>query len=126
MKQLLFDSWHSWKVCFLSGCKKFLWGFVRIITCIILGILSVIRWLWRLLRKAVGDYPTSSIIIAVLLCIGIYLFMFVKGRARLVTAEHQRDSLSYELSKFTQMYDSTETIVINGDTIRYGENICSE
>ena len=126
MKQLLFDSWHSWKVCFLSGCKKFLWGLVRIITCIVLGILSVIRWLWRLLRKAVGQYPTSAIIIAVLLCIGIYMFMFVTGRARLVTAEYQRDSLSYELSKFTQMYDSTATIIINGDTVRYGEELCAE
>ena len=56
----------------------------------------------------------------------IYVFMFVKGRARLVTAEYQRDSLSYELSKFTQMYDSTATIIINGDTVRYGEELCAE
>lgn len=117
-KSILFDSWHQWKVCFLSGCSKFLWGLLRIITCVILGILSIIRYLWRLFVAFVRRNPIIAIGGFVTVIIFTWLLTFVQMRSRAVGAEHQRDSLSYELSKFTQMYDSA-TYVITNDTTYY-------
>ncbi len=117
-KSILFDSWHQWKVCFLSGCSKFLWGLLRIITCVILGILSIIRYLWRLFVAFVRRNPIIAIGGFVAVIIFTWLLTFVQMRSRAVGAEHQRDSLSYELSKFTQMYDSA-TYVITNDTTYY-------
>lgn len=111
--ELLFDSWHSWKVCFLSGCKKFAWGGARIVTCILLGVLSILRWLWRLLIKAVGNYPTAAIIIALTACIGIWLFTYASSKARLVTAENERDTMAYRLQQYEAMYDgNTDSLII--------------
>lgn len=117
MKELLFDSWHQWKVCFLSGCKKFMWGIARVITCIIFGFLSVLRWLWRRLVKAVGSYPTLAIIVAIAACIAVWALTFAQGRARLVTAEFQRDSLCYELSELRKCSDKGESVAFGKDTI---------
>ena len=117
-KSILFDSWHQWKVCFLSGCSKFLWGLLRIITCVFLGILSIIRYLWRLFVAFVRRNPIIAIGGFVAVIIFTWLLTFVQMRSRAVGAEHQRDSLSYELSKFTQMYDSA-TCVITNDTTYY-------
>lgn len=117
-KSILFDSWHQWKVCFLSGCSKFLWGLLRIITCVFLGILSIIRYLWRLFVAFVRRNPIIAIGGFVAVIIFTWLLTFVQMRSRAVGAEHQRDSLSYELSKFTQMYDSA-TYVITNDTTYY-------
>jgi hypothetical protein len=117
MKELLFDSYHQWKVCFLSGCKKLCWGLCRIITCIILGVLSVLRWLWHRLVDAVGSYPALAIVVAVAVCIAVWALTFAQGRAKLVTAEYQRDSLCYELSESRKNNDKGKSVVFDKDTI---------
>lgn len=112
-KSVLFESWHQWKVCFLAGCKEFWWGFARIISCLILGILSIIRWLWQLLVKAVSLYPVAAIIIAGILCSLIWLFTYADGKAKLVNAENERDTMAYRLQQFEQMYDgNTDSVII--------------
>lgn len=112
-KSILFDSWHQWKVCFLAGCKEFWWGLARIISCLILGILSVIRWLWQLLVKAVSFYPVASIVISVIICSLVWLFTYANGKAKLVNAENERDTMAYRLQQFEQMYDeSVDSIII--------------
>ena len=67
-----------------------------------------------------GNYPNivlgASIVVAVL----VWVLTFTSMRARAVGAEHQRDSLSYELSKFTEMYDKAgEKVIVEDDTISY-------
>ena len=109
MNSFLFDSWHQWQVCFLAGCRNALWGIYRIMTCVIFGILSIIRCLWRLFVGFVRKNPVIAIVGFAVIIILTWLLTFMQMRARAVGAEHQRDSISYELSKFTQMYD--------GDTI---------
>ena len=100
MSNLLFDSWHQWKVCFLSGCKKFGWGTMRIVTCIILGVLSIVRWLWRMMVRFVSGYPEISIGAAVVIALVVWLITFTSMRARAVGAECQRDSISWEYYQF--------------------------
>ena len=101
----------------MSGLKKFGWGFMRIVSCIILGVLSVIRWLWRLLVKAVSCYPVVAIIVAVVTCAVVFLVTYTSSRVKIKTAEYQRDSVSYELTKFTQAYEQGDSVFIGNDTI---------
>ena len=124
MKNLMFDSFRSWYICMGAQLKSFVYSFIRLVLFTVTGFLSLLRWLWRLLIKAVGNYPAVTIVAACGACIVIFLATYASGRAKLVTAEYQRDSLSYELSKFTQAYDHGEMAVIGADTIKvlkYGE-----
>ena len=67
MKNLLFDDFRQWRVCLWSGVCKAAWGLLRILTCIIFGVVSIIA----------------------------------SERTHRVAAEMQRDSISYELSRYT-------------------------
>ena len=117
MKSLLFESWHQWQVCFVSGCKKSGWGLMRIVTCIIFGVFSVIRWLWRCLIRGVGSYPAVAVIVACAAVMAVWMFTYANGKARLVTVEHTRDSLSYKLHQYTSLSETAEKVVIGEDTI---------
>lgn len=108
--KLLFENFRQWRVCFCAGVSKMVWGICRIITAIVLGIVSILVWLWRKLIDFVGLNPKFSIITAVIIVILVWLFTFVNMRSRAVGAEHQRDSLSYELSKFTQAYSEYDSL----------------
>ena len=117
---LLFDDFHQWLTCLLAGIKKFCWGVFRIVTCLIGAVLSLLRALWRRVVKFVGMYPNIAVSIALVVIALVWVLTFASMRVRAVGAEHQRDSLSYELSKFTQMYDTTGTkITIGNDTVVY-------
>lgn len=125
MSNLLFDSWHQWKVCFREGCKKMVWGIIRIITCVILGLLSIIRWLWQFFIAFVKKNTAIAVGVFLVVILLTWLLTFMKMRVQVVGTEHQRDSLSYELSKFTQMYgDSTRssgeysTVIVDNDTLK--------
>lgn len=108
--KLLFENFRQWRVCFCAGVSKMVWGICRIITAIVLGIVSILVWLWRKLIDFVGLNPKFSIITAVIAIVLVWLFTFVNMRSRAVGAEHQRDSLSYELSKFTQAYSEYDSL----------------
>ena len=125
MSNLLFDSWHQWKVCFCEGCKKMVRGLLRIITCVIFGFLSVVRWLWQLFIAFVKKNTAIAIGGFLVVILLTWLLTFIQMRVQVVGTEHQRDSLSYELSKFTQMYeDSTRssgewsTVIVDNDTLK--------
>lgn len=107
MKKLLFENWNQWKVCFMAGVEKFLWGFFRIITCIIFGVISLLYKLWQLIVGFVKTNPKISIGIFAVILFLTWLFTFTSMRVKFVNVEHQRDSLSYELSKVCN---------VNGDT----------
>lgn len=102
----------------MSGCKKAGWGLLRIVTCIIFGLMSVIRWLWRRLIKGVGSYPTVAVIVACGAFLAVWLLTYANSKAKLVTAEHTRDSLAYELKQITTLLDKGEKVVVGSDTIR--------
>ena len=100
MNSILFDSRHQWRTCFLAGCKSFLWGLMRIVSCIILGILSVFRALWRCLVVFVSNNPKVAIIGTIVIALIVWLVTFASMRARAVGAESQRDSISYAYYHF--------------------------
>lgn len=100
MKDLFFTSWHSWKVCFMSGISKLCWGFMRIITCILLGIVSVFVWLWHMLCDFVGRNPKISVGGFVVIAFLIWMLTFVCMRARAIGAENQRDAIAWQYYDF--------------------------
>jgi hypothetical protein len=43
----------------------------------------------------------------------VWLFTYVNGKAKLVNAENERDTMAYRLQQFEQMYDeSVDSIII--------------
>ena len=120
MNYLLFDDFHQWLTCLLAGVRKFCWGIFRIVTCLIGAVLSLLMALWRRMVRFTGNYPNIVLGAAIVVVALVWVLTFASMRARVVGAEHQRDSLSYELSKFTQMYDKDgEKVIVEDDTISY-------
>lgn len=123
MKNLLFESWRQWKVCFLSGLRNAGWGIWRIITCMVFGFISLCKYLFERLAAAVSKYPKSAIVIFAVTTAVTYVLTFTSGRARTRTAEYQRDSIGYCLDKYLQAYDTTSSIIVGNDTIRHGYDV---
>lgn len=120
MNYLLFDDFHQWLTCLLAGVRKFCWGIFRIVTCLIGAVLSLLRALWRRMVRFTGKYPNIVLGAAIVVVALVWVLTFTSMRAKVVGTEHQRDSLSYELSKFTQMYDKAdEKVIVEDDTISY-------
>lgn len=113
---IMFDSWQSWRICMWSAFKKFVWGLLRLVIFTIGGLLSLIRGAWRACVGWVRNYPNIALGGAIVICVIVWLLSFAQGRASLKTAEFQRDSLSYELSKFTQAYDTVEPFSVIDST----------
>lgn len=103
-KSVLFDSWRQWRVCFVSGVKKMCWGFMRIVTCIILGIVSFLVWLWRVTCRFISRNPDLSLGAFCLLLFFVWLFTFAHMRTRAVSAEWQRDSVTYNFKHFKETH----------------------
>lgn len=124
MDKFLFSDWHQFKVCFLSGCKSFLWGLYRIVSALFFGLMSLTRYLWRRLVKAVAKYPKSTIFIVVVTFALVWGYTYTRMKARLTAAEFGRDSIAYKLSRFEAMYDNdTDSVIIvrkttSNDTIK--------
>ena len=120
MSNLLFDDFRQWRVCLWSGVCKAAWGLCRILTCIVLGIVSVLFYIYKQICAFCKREFWASLIIGTLIaliCFG-WFGTFVKERAARVDAEMQRDSISYELSKFTQFYDG-KTFFLTNDSSLY-------
>lgn len=117
MKDFMFENIAQWRVCMYAAVCKFLWGLTRLLLYTVTGLLSLMRWLWQKLVKWVGNYPATAIVIAVGVFAVIWTLTFAHGRARLVTAEYQRDSLSYRLNELMRLTDTGEKLVVGDDTI---------
>lgn len=103
MKNLLFDNFRQWRVCLWSGVCKAAWGLLRILTCIIFGIVSIIAYCFKQICAFCKREFVASLIIVVLFVLlsAGWLATFMSERTHRVAAEMQRDSISYELSRYT-------------------------
>ena len=103
MSDLLFDNFRQWRVCLWSGVCKAAWGLWRIVTCFLFGVVSVFVFCFKQIGAFCKREFVASLIIGV---IGVVLFVsfgltFVQERKARLSAEMQRDSVSYELSRIT-------------------------
>lgn len=120
---MIYTSFLTWRKAAEYRLRALFTGLYGVIFCIIiLGIVSLLCYVARQInaffrRESVAAGIVTSIII--FLSVG-WVLTFVSERHKRIEAQHRADSLAYNLGRFTQMYDTTETIVINGDTIRHG------
>ena len=102
MSEVLFHSWHQWKVCMVSALKNAAWGITKIISGIFLGIISLIVWLWHLACKWVGKHPNIALGGFIVVAVLVWVLTFVSMRSRAMGAEFQRDSIAYQYQKFKE------------------------
>ena len=105
MKNLLFDDFRQWRVCLWSGVCKATWGLLRILTCIIFGIVSIIAYCFKQIGAFCKREFVASLFIGVIAAAFIISFgtTFVQERKARIDAEMQRDRLSYELDSIKQL-----------------------
>ena len=121
MKNLIYSSFKQWRLSFRYRLEMFFKGIYGLVFhCLIVGVISVLYFVIRQINAFFRRETIAGCIVTFLLALLTmgWITTFVKERHQRVEAQHRADSLAYDLSKFTQMYDSTEIIVINGDTIK--------
>ena len=121
-KKWIFETFRDWYTYLWKAVKTFVVGFVKILYSFLMGIVSVFVYCGKQIEAFCRRETVAAVIVGVVIAMLIlgWVFTFVKGRVAQKTAEHQRDSISYCLSKYMQAYDSTSVIVIDQDTIYNG------
>ena len=117
---MIYKEFRTWRIVSKLYVKRILNGFYGVFCfCLIMGITSVFLAVIRQVNAFYRRETKAAIIItSIILLISFgWIGTFVKERRLYVEAQHKADSLSYSLSKLTQQFDSTELIIINGDTI---------
>ena len=117
-----FESFRSWRIVGWCRLREFLQGLYGIVYIWLLwGILSIFIYIGKQIEAFCRRETIAAFIISILYFLmgtGWYL-TFLHERAMTISAQHKADSLAYDVSRITQMYDSTDIIVINGDTIKH-------
>ena len=119
-KRLSFDSLSDWSSYTIDAIRTLTMGVLGVLLAIIIGLYSVACRACAFLEKIIRMRPVLSVAVVFILMniICIAAIMNVKVQAK--TYEHERDSLSYELSKYTQAYvKDTCTIITNDSTYIY-------
>lgn len=104
MKSLLFDNWKQWLTCFAAAWKSFLWGIVRIISDILLGIVSIFVWLWKCAVRWVGKYPQIALGAFIVIVLLIWLLMYASKKATENGLTAQRDSIAWQYQNFKETH----------------------
>ena len=119
-KRFLFDNLSDWSSYAIDAVRTLAMGVLGVLLAIIIGLYSVACRVCAFLEKIIRMRPVLSVAVVFILMniISIAAIMNVKVKAK--TYEHERDSLSYELSKYTQAYTKdTCTIITNDSTYTY-------
>lgn len=119
-KRIVFNDLDSWLSCIRKAAKWLLKGFFRLFYAIFGGIVTIVYRIYCFLVKKIRQRPLLSVALVFIFMnfVAIAAIMNVKVQAK--TYEHERDSLSYELSKYTQAYaKDTCTIITNDSTYVY-------
>lgn len=94
-----YRSFSDWWGCVKGAAFHLCKGAWMLLQVIFLGIWSILVLVWRKTVKAVGEYPSSAVVVFLAALFFTWLFTFVNMRARAVGAEDRRDALLYELER---------------------------
>lgn len=72
---------------------------------VVVGIASVFRALWLRSVRFVGCYPSISLGGFLVIVVLVWVFTFARMRARAVNAEDQRDSVSWQFTKYKEQHE---------------------
>lgn len=121
--KFIFESFKEWYTYLWKACKHFAKGIFRIVYSLIMGIVSVLAWLTRLIAAFCRRETTASVILfSLIFVLGFgWLSTYMNGKVATRTALYQRDSISLKLDKYLQAYDASAVVIVDNDTIRHGE-----
>ncbi|SEA79992.1 hypothetical protein SAMN04487851_11473 [Prevotella sp. tc2-28] len=118
---MIYIEFRTWYKASQYRLKQFSEGFYGLVVkCLLLGLISLLCYLYRVINAFFRRETIAGCIISVIL-FGVsfsYATSFIKERKLRVEAQYRADSLSYELSKLTQMFEKEDTLIVNGDTLR--------
>lgn len=119
MKKYIFDSFKEWRICLSDALKATVCGMAKVVSTIVLGIVSIIVYAARQVNAFCRRETTAALIIGALLITlsAALVATFVTERTARVSAEYQRDSIAYKNTLLMQAYDAESTLVVNGDTV---------
>ena len=122
MEKYLFLSFGSWQKYIKDAAIEFLTGIVRIIYAILMGIVSVLYILIKLIVKWIRNNPVYSLsALSIVLAVSLVL-VYVNGSVKAKTYEMQRDSISYEMMKIQDAFGG-DTIIVGKSIKRENKNI---
>lgn len=101
----MFKSFSSWRTYTEVAIRTFCVGVGCLIVSVVIGIASVFRALWLRSVKFVGNYPNIALggfLVAITL---VWVVTFVRMRARAVIAEDQRDSITWQFSRYKEQHE---------------------
>lgn len=121
--KFIFESFKDWYSHLWKVCKHLAKGVYGIIYSVIIGIVSVLAWIFRLTAAFCKRETTASVILfSLIFILGFgWLSTYMNGKIATRTALYQRDSISLKLDKYLQAYENSEDIIVGEDTIRYGK-----
>ena len=90
--------------CFAAAWKSFLLGIVRIISDILLGIVSVFVWLWKCAVRWVGKYPQIALGAFIFVLLVVTLLMWASKKATETGLTAQRDSIAWQYQNFKEQH----------------------
>lgn len=117
MSKFLFRDWHEWKVCMAAALSHLWWGFRKIITNTLFGIIS----LFIFFGKKVEAFCRREALAAFLICLMVillaigWLVTYMNYRVQNRTLEYQRDSVTIRLDRVMRTYDTQDTITKDYD-----------
>ena len=100
----IFGSFSEWLKYLWSAAKKFGKGFARIVFALVFGVCSIFVHVWRAMVRFVGKYPAISLASFFCIVIIVYVLTFVKMRHRAVSAEDQRNLISWQFKEFKKQH----------------------
>ena len=119
---MIYREYKTWVDTVKFRVKMLLSGLYGVLClCLIMGMVSVIYFVIRKVNAFFRRELVAGCIMTAIIALLVFGWVstFVKERYLRVQAQHTADSLAYDLSKFAQMYDTADVIIINGDTIKY-------
>ena len=104
----IFDSFVQWRTYLWKAFVHFFKGVSRIILSVVMGIVSVLVFCGKQIEAFCRREPIAAVVIAIVFACQTagWTATFVHERHTSVVAQHLADSLSYELSRYTDVYEA--------------------
>ena len=119
-KRFLFDDLNGWLRYARNAVRTLLNGVLSVLASIFVGIATILYKLGVFLARLIRMRPLLSVAVVATILTAFWLMVSISIKVKSKTYEHERDSLAYELSKYTQAHTPKDcTIIINDSAYIY-------
>ena len=104
MKTFIFKSFSEWRKFLWKAVKNLLIGVINTLISLVMGIVSVLVYLWQVACRFIGRNPGISLGAFFFLMFVVWTLTFVSMRTRAIGAESQRDSICWKYQQFKETH----------------------